>query len=302
MVRSVGGGYRGGKSRTMRVHFAGAEVINQSIALKSLGIKNTLYTAFPFLERKVLGTALSPIMPCHLSENPYKQIPEWILKYSDYCIQDSGLFTLMFGARQGKIDYKVMSAWYDGLVEFTLNNSKDIICVEVDCQKVLGVDAAWEFRKRLANDIPNRIINVFHIEDGRKGLDRLIEYSDYIALSVPELRRARKRRYLLDVAHYIKNKKPEIDIHLLGFTELSSMRSLNFCTSCDSTSYTAAKRFGWFFGNHISNIRTDAVKKLVGDETYARVREWNSEQNTNALLLNVYYFKNRYAAESHRSN
>ena len=50
----------------------------------------------------------------------------------------------------------------------------------------------------------NRIINVFHIEDGMKGLDRLIEFSDYIAVSVPELRILGKKNHTVKLAHYIK--------------------------------------------------------------------------------------------------
>ena len=67
----------------------------------------------------------------------------------------------------------------------------------------MGVSKGYEEK------IPNRIINVFHIEDGQKGLDRLIEYSDYIALSVPELRILKKKEYLytLGVTLRIRNQR-----------------------------------------------------------------------------------------------
>ena len=61
-------------------------------------------------------------------------------------------------------------------------------CVEIDCQKVLGVEDAWYFRERMRRRLKNPQINVFHFEDGRRGLDRLIDFSSYIALSIPELR------------------------------------------------------------------------------------------------------------------
>jgi len=125
----------------------------------------------------------------------------------------------MFGSHKGKKDEKLMDAWYNGLVKFTLNNNNNATCVEVDCQKILGVEKAWEYRERFKNDMPNRIINVFHKEDGQKGLDRLIEFSDYIAISIPELRIMKKKNYTYELASYIKNKKPSIDIHLLGCTE-----------------------------------------------------------------------------------
>ncbi len=42
------------------------------------------------------------------------------------------------------------------------------------------LSAAWDFRQRMKKDLPNnRIINVFHLEDGMKGLDRMIEFAEY---------------------------------------------------------------------------------------------------------------------------
>ena len=125
---------------------------------------------------------------------PETELPQELCKWNKHVIQDSGLFTLMFGARKGKKDESLINKWYDALIEFTLAHGMPVTCVEVDCQKVLGVDKAWEFRERMRNDLPNnRIINVFHLEDGQKGLDRLIEFSEYIAISVPELRIANKK-------------------------------------------------------------------------------------------------------------
>ena len=50
-------------------------------------------------------------------------------------------------------------------------------------QKLLGTDLAWELRKEMRDQLPNnRIINVFHFEDGKYGLDRLIEFAEYIAI------------------------------------------------------------------------------------------------------------------------
>jgi hypothetical protein len=97
----------------------------------------------------------------------------------------------------------------------------------------------------MKNDLPdNRQINVFHFEDGQKGLDKLIEFSDYIAISVPELRSIGKKNYVENIAHYIKNKKPDIDIHLLGCTENKLLSSLNYCSSADSTSWQQVNRYG----------------------------------------------------------
>jgi hypothetical protein len=277
----------------LKVHFAGCEVMNQFYAVEKLGINYSLYTAFPFLERTVLNSKKSPLMPCHLKGNDY-EIPKYVASKSKHCIQDSGLFTLMFGSHKGQKDEKLMNAWYDGLVKFTLDNNNGATCVEVDCQKILGVKKAWEYRERFKKDIPNRIINVFHKEDGQKGLDRLIEFSDYIAISVPELRFLGQKNSVVQIANYIKNKKPNIDIHLLGCTELKILKELNFCSSADSTTYIAGKRYGYIKGKHIKNIKKQNVIQLVGKEIYDFINIWNNEQNTNFLCLNIYYLNQQY--------
>lgn len=277
----------------IKVHFAGAEVMTQFYALQYLNIKYNLYTAFPFLERSVLKTKTSPIIPCHLKGFDYK-IPNYITEHSKHCIQDSGLFTLMFGSHKGQKDEKLMDAWYNGLVEFTLNNNNNATCVEVDCQKILGVKKAWEYREKLANDIPNRIINVFHKEDGQIGLDRLIEFSDYIAISVPELRFLGKKKNTIQIANYIKNKKPSIDIHLLGCTELKLLKELNFCSSADSTSYKSGIRYGFIKSKHVKNVKSEEIKKIISKEGYETINKYSNVQNTNAIILHTYYLNQEY--------
>lgn len=277
----------------IKVHFAGAEVMPQFYAIEQLGIKYTLYTAFPFLERTVLQSKKSPLIPCHLKGNEFK-IPNYIASKSKHCIQDSGLFTLMFGSHKGQKDEKLMNAWYDGLVNFTLNNNNGATCVEVDCQKILGVEKAWEYRERLAKDIPNRIINVFHKEDGQRGLDRLIEFSNYIAISVPELRFLGQKNSVVKIANYIKNKKPTIDIHLLGCTELKVLKELSFCSSADSTSYKSGLRYGFINGRHVRNLKTNMIKKIISEEGYELINKYSNDINTNAIIANIYYLNNQY--------
>lgn len=161
----------------IKVHFAACEVQNQFVGVNELGVRYGLYTAFPFVERMVFGkSSKSPIMPLSWQKDDvFKKIPAYIMENEKHVIQDSGLFTLMFGSQKGKKGESLMIRWYDALVRFTRENAPGVTCVEVDCQKVLGVSKAWEFRERMRNDLPNnRIINVFHLEDGRKGLDRLV--------------------------------------------------------------------------------------------------------------------------------
>lgn len=244
----------------VKVHFAGAEQINFSMVAREAGVHYFLYTVFPFISQKV-GIKGYPVTVKNIFP------PLKLDAISRHVIMDSGLFSLMFGAHKGKRDEAFIRQWKENLVGFVNENNIRATCVEIDCQKVLGVNAAWTFRQELRNELPhNRIINVFHYEDGRKGLERLIEFSEYLAVSVPEIRIVHPKTYKEDVyalASFIKNKKPEIDIHLLGCTEGPMLRRCNFCTSADSTSWLAANRYGNIDGYHPSQIRPELKEKAM---------------------------------------
>ena len=283
--------------KNVKVHFAGSEVQNQYIVAMLLGVSYTLFTAYPWVERKIFQTPKSPIMPLDWQrENSGVLIPQYLTHTHKNVIQDSGLFTLMFGSQKSvKKDEQLINKWYDGLVQFTLEHGAPVVCVECDCQKVLGVEKAWEFRRRMRNDIPNRIINVFHLEDGMKGLDRLIEFSDYIAISVPELRFAGKKNYVPQLARYIKNKKPTIDIHLLGCTELDLLKECRFATSADSTTWIAPKRFGYINGKHIRSLDYDKCRALVSDDTWEKITKYNSEPNAACIITSTLKCMEQYS-------
>ena len=246
-----GSGYMLGDN--VKVHFAGSEQIDFSMIASRAGVKYFLYTCFPFISPD-FGIKGYPITVKTLFP------PKEIEKFANHAIMDSGLFTLMFGAHKGKRDKQFLMNWQQAMIEFVKSNDIKAACVEVDCQKVLGVDEAWEFRRQFREAIDNPIINVFHYEDGHRGLDRLIEFSDYIAISVPELRIVKPKTYKEDVyrlACYIKNRKPGIDIHLLGCTEARLLSRCRFCTTADSTSWQAVNRFGRILGQHTKTIRPE---------------------------------------------
>jgi len=247
----------------LKVHFAGLENQDFSEILhKCSGIKYSLFTVFPFIAHNL---NIKPIKFKSTTIDSEKFLSE----YSNHHIMDSGLFTLMFGAHAGKRSLKEIDLWYNKLIEFVIENNVKATCVEVDCQKILGVETAWTYREKMKNDLQNnKQINVFHIDDGNKGLDRLIEFSDYIAVSVPELRALGKKNYTASIVNYIKNKKPNIDIHLLGCTENKLLKELNFCSSADSTSWQQVNRYGILKYNNgtktlsIKNSKINSVKLL----------------------------------------
>ena len=243
----------------VKIHFAGSDGgASAYAALVAAGVRYRLYSCFSFIDKKSVDDNFT------LPENSIIKIQD---KEANHVIQDSGLFTLMFGAgKNRKIDHNYLVSWQDKLIKFVLQNRLSCTCVEIDCQKLLGVDEAWWFRKRMRNLLPNKQINVFHYEDGKDGFDRLIDFSDYIAISVPELRIVKPKKYkafAVQLARYAKRKKPNIDIHMLGCTEYSMLRDISFCTSADSTSWLSGVKYGYFSENgtkgHISQIRTGAL-------------------------------------------
>jgi hypothetical protein len=242
--------------RNLKVHFAAVEHMDQFVSATTAGVRYLLMTAFP-LVCPTIGIK-HILIDLELERD---RIPDIIQQHARHTIMDSGLFTLMFGSHKGKKDEKLLNQWADGLIDLILRTGFKGTAVEVDCQKVLSPEHAWHFRERLRKELPhNRIINVFHMEDGHVGLDRMIEFSDYIALSIPELRIVRKRDYIVKVAHYIKNRKPAIDIHLLGCTEQKLLKQLQFCSSSDSSSWTACVRFG-FIDTPRGKVHIDRFKQ-----------------------------------------
>ena len=99
---------------------------------------------------------------------------------------------------------------------------------------------------------------------------------------------------MFEVSSYIKEKDPSTDIHLLGCTALKTIKKCSFCTSCDSISWKSPLRFGVFDDFHISDLDTNKVKQMVGDDTWNAIRENNSEMSTNAACATIEQHKRWY--------
>lgn len=248
----------------LRIHFAGCEDIRNVLLLNNIAdINYTLFSVYKFIRKK---------------QNNDKAFIDKLQANTRHCIMDSGLFTLMFGAEKGEQSEEFLNTWTDRLIEFVKETGFKGTVVEIDCQKVLGVDQAWRYRKYMRENLPdNRVINVFHIEDGQKGLDKLIEYSDYIAISVPELRFNNRKEYLYRLYSYIKNKRPELDIHLLGFTEFTNLDKYKHATSCDSISWKQTTMYGRLVSysngelvKGVSNRVKGANKNMVDMKEYTQ--------------------------------
>lgn len=226
----------------MKVHFAGLEQIGfAACVVRGAGVNYGLFSVLKFLAPQFDIKAIT-------YQGVTTEVGPWLDRNCKHVIMDSGLFSLMFGAHAGKRDRPFIDSWQDALVDFVKSSAYRGAVVEVDCQKVLGIEAAWEKRELLRKQLPDHeLINVYHHEDGKAGLDRMIEFSEYIAISVPEMRALRipgKNDYIYRLACYIKSRKPSIKIHLLGCTETALLRLCSFCDSSDSTSWQQINRYG----------------------------------------------------------
>lgn len=274
----------------IKIHFAGSDgQENFHAALAAAGTQYRLYSCYKFIVNKPADADFC------LPENHVIRVED---RENRHVIQDSGLFTLMFGKGKGQRQTReTLTQWQDKLIAFVEQNRIHATCVEIDCQKVLGVEDAWYFRERMRRRLKNPQINVFHFEDGKHGLDRLIDFSSYIALSIPELRIIKPRTFREDTRYltrYIKNRKPEIDIHLLGCTDMKIIEQNRFCTSADSTSWLAGVKFGYFDDGtqkaHIRHFRRDifekrqAEVKAVLDSRDVILTAKSMEHTTNASL------------------
>lgn len=270
----------------IKVHFAGVESTHYLNAVNKMGVNYALYSAFPFVYKKIFGKNKT------ITENDLR-IPRLLNDNMSHVIQDSGLFSLLYGSKKDLADSSTIFKWYDALVEWTLEHGTNITVVEVDCQDILGQKIAWDLRERMRRDLPNnRIINVFHLSDGIKGLDRLIEFSDYIGVGSGEPNNSSYSMY--EVSSYIKSKNSDIDIHLLGCTTLKTIKKCKFCTSCDSITWKNPLRFGAIGNYHIRDLDSQKMRNLFTEDVYDSIRANNSELSTNAICAAIEQHKRWY--------
>lgn len=275
----------GSIGENVKVHFAGAENVDFAYVMHDAGVNYWLYTVLPFIMDQFDIKWGRITNARHL--NPWQELP----KLGKHVIMDSGLFTLMFGAcKDIRPDENFIRQYKDAICNFVNSNKidKSICCVECDCQKLLGTELAWELRTQMRDQIPNTVINVFHFEDGKYGLDRMIEFSDYMAISVPELRIVKPATYKEDtyrLASYIKNKKPQIDLHLLGCTERALLKRCKFATSADSTTWQQINRYGGILGYRTAQVKEEKVK-----EGWDNVKRLLKEINIDPTEKRIYYY------------
>lgn len=227
----------------MRVHFA-AEPLPNPKAETAFRVGHTYYLVSYWYAKKGIRTREQA-----LGADPRN------------VIMDSGLFSLMFGSEKGTIPSTL-----DAYERYTTQYLEDLAAwkfggyvVEADVHKLLGMDAVHRLRRHFT-PLGDRVIYVWHREEGLDGLLKLAEERSYIAISVPEIRsivsgggsvtassdvvQVRVFDLLRRIHAHCKTRgilPPRI--HLLGCT-VASMMQTRLAWSCDSTSWLAGIQYG----------------------------------------------------------
>jgi len=236
----------------MKVHFAGYDPFTAVDHLRLAGVRYLLQTFHAIHTKK-----------------QHNKIPYDKLTGFKHIIIDSGLFTIMFGSEAGAIfGPKEAQAWLDAYITWANGTQfKNVTFVECDVQKKLGADAAWEMRREMKKRLKvGGIMNVYHLED--ENPDKLIAYSDYIGVGLPELRACVTKKERHHIVKYISTKASAKGkkVHLLGCTDKSMMREFSFNYSCDSTSWISGLRYGHLKSDILPSSRIEEVAKLAGSK------------------------------------
>lgn len=271
--------------RTPKVYFAGAECLPDAILMKAVGINYTLYTS---------ACWLCDILGIHDRRKLYnggiKETYRYLQGSFKNTILDSGIYTIHYTKHLQKD--KLIYRWYDAYVKFISDNNIYSTLVELDAQRIIGPQKTWELRKDFCNTFKDReIMNVFHPEDGVKGLDELIEYSPYIGIAGGDRRFFKDGNYetLFKIISYIRSKKPDIKIHMLGVTTKEALRR-HIPDTCDSTSWNTTAKYRSLFGKKIrmSKEELNNTKKQYED-VLKIVYPMMSKKYSNNMMVNLLY-------------
>lgn len=162
----------------VKIHFVLSDGLRFAAILRAADVHYSLFSCYNYIRNKNSNQDMK-LSQVREDNSGFKHV-----------IMDSGLFTMMFGAdNHAPKTPEFMREWMHRICKFASQNKIKASIVECDCQKLISPEFAWELRQEMKTLLPNNeIINVFHLEDGEQGFKRLVDFSDYIAISVPELR------------------------------------------------------------------------------------------------------------------
>jgi hypothetical protein len=164
---------------------------------------------------------------------------------------DSGLFSV-FGLVKKDKSFDVARFFesyapaYKDYINLVLSevpeaSRKHCFFVNLDTEFLFGLEKTRQFNDMLLKNCPEgSIVGTYHVADGKAYLDELIEKFDFIAVGDGHSfdDDANALKYLQAACEYIKNKRPEIRIHVLGRSDTDLFKAVgNLADTCDSSSY-----------------------------------------------------------------
>ena len=167
------------------------------------------------------------------------------------CLFDSGLYSV-FGLVQKDPSFDLEKFFrsyapaYRDYINHVLRNVpaesvSHCFFVNLDTDFLFGLDKTREFNDMLLKGCPEgRIVGTYHAADGKAYLDELIEKFDYIAVAdAPRFEDGKiSLKYAQAACEYIRNKRPEVKVHVLGKSGSEVFRALSgVATTCDSSSH-----------------------------------------------------------------
>ena len=203
----------------MKVHLAGELSLQNELAMYNIGIRYRL-NSFYYIKKKWVGAKVMSM---------YK-----------HTIIDSGLFTMMFGATSHiGITPESLDIYKEQYISFIKSIPyKNFTYVELDVQKKMSSEDAWEYRREFRKRLPDKLImNVYHLEDGNP--DKLIDFSDYISVGMLELKQELSVKERESIVSYIINKAQSKGkkVHILEMSGRKYMRMWRRADTCDSTNW-----------------------------------------------------------------
>lgn len=244
------------------------------------------------------------------------------------CIFDSGLFTVFGMAKKdknfdfGKFFQNYAPAYRD-YINFILSkipeeSKKHVFFVNLDTDFILGLEQTRKFNEMLLSETSQEnLVGTYHVGDGKKYFDELIEKFDYIAITdnLAYNDSAFYIKYIQAACEYARNKKPDIKIHALGRSDTDIFKELgNLANTCDSSSYRCFGdeetlretnlRFSEFWNSNLNFGFCGGIEKAKF-EASGKIM---TEMQYSALIiecLKLYSFMtaiNKYSPQTVRSN
>ena len=217
-------------------------------------------------------------------------------KFKDY-ILDSGVFSFLNG-KNTNIDWEKYMVDYANFVrEHKIKNY-----VELDIDKMIGLDNVEILRKKLQKRVGWKSIPVWHMNRGyEKWLEICRDY-DYICFGA-FLTDGLSNKKFIQIKKFLEDaKKEDCKVHGLGFTQFQWLKKLPFY-SVDSSSWTTGNRFGSickYEGDRVRNLKRPDNTRIKDGSKLANhnFNEWIkycrwAEKNIIKWFVNIPHKKTR---------